>query len=143
MFDSKRALLPAAFNNWWRHHRRFETMILAALDSIHPGLMVTNDANFGSEFEHIIDRALTTPRWRERRHESRVNKQYLVFKANNPHTKVNRTTREAWQDHIDIRSEDKCESIHSYHDTPPEEHEDECLFKPPDALEEDVLTYNI
>jgi hypothetical protein len=62
MFDSKGCLLPAVFNNWWRHHRQFETMIPALLDDIHPDLNIINDAEFSPEFEHIINRALgSTP----------------------------------------------------------------------------------
>jgi hypothetical protein len=58
MFDSKGCLLPAAFNDWWRHHRRFETMVPALLDEIHPDLDIVNDAGFDQEFERIITRAL-------------------------------------------------------------------------------------
>jgi hypothetical protein len=48
-----------------------------------------------------------------------------------------------WLDHIDITDEDNCESIHSYHDVPPDNHEDERLFKPPDALEDDETTFDV
>jgi hypothetical protein len=137
MYDSKGCLLPTSFNNWWRHHRCFETMIPALLDEIHPDLDIVNDAGFGQEFEHIITRALgSTPRWKEKTRESRVSKQYFKFKGNNPNVKVNRANRSLWLGHIDITDEDDCKSIHSYHDVPPDNHEDERLFKPPDALEE-------
>jgi hypothetical protein len=33
--------------------------------------------------------------------------------------------------------------MHSYHDVPPDDHEDDRLFKPPDALEEDETTSDI
>jgi hypothetical protein len=144
MYDSKDCLLPSAFNNWWRHHRCFETMVPALLDGIHPDLDIVNDAEFDQEFEHIITRALgSIPRWKERARESRVSKQYLRFKESNPNVKVDRANRSLWLDHIDITDEDDCESMHSYHDVPPDNHEDEHLFKPPDALEEDETTSDI
>jgi hypothetical protein len=116
----------------------------ALLDEIHPDLGVVNDAGFGPEFEHIITRALgSTPRWKEKARESRVSKQYLKFKSDNPDATVNRANRSTWVDHIDITDEDDCESMHSYHDVPPDNHEDERLFKPPDALEEDETTSDI
>jgi hypothetical protein len=144
MYDSKGCLLPASFNNWWRHHRRFETMVPVILDEIHPDLDIVNDAEFEQEFEHIITRALgSTPRWKEKARESRVSKQYLRFKEDNPNVKVNRANRSLWLDHIDITDDDDCESIHSYHDVPSDNHEDEHLFKLPDALEEDETTSDI
>jgi hypothetical protein len=144
MYNSRGCLLPAAFNNWWHHHRRFEIMIPALLDEIHPKLGIVNDAGFGLEFEHIITRALgSTPRWKERAREFWVSKQYLKFKASNPAVQVNRANRSTWLEHIDINDEDDCESVYSYHDVPPDDHEDECLFKSPDALEEDVTMHGI
>jgi hypothetical protein len=95
MFDSKGTFMPAAFNNWWRQHRRFEIMISTLLDDLNPDLAVTNDVEFGPEFEYVISRALgSLSRWKEKRCEERVNRQYHTFKANNPGAKVNRDTRD-------------------------------------------------
>jgi hypothetical protein len=141
MYNSKGCLLPAAFNNWWRRHRRFETMIPALLDEIHPNLDIVNDAGFSLEFEPIISRALgLTPQWREKEREAWVVKQYLKFKENNPNAKVNWATKATWHGHINIADDDDCESMHSYHETPLDAHEDKRLFKPSDALKEDETT---
>jgi hypothetical protein len=144
MYGSKGCLLPAAFNNWWRHHRRFETLIPAMLDDIYPDLFNVNNAGFGLDFEHIISRALgPMPRWKEKGRESKVVKQYLRFKNDNPGVKVNHANRDAWHERIDINDNDDCKSMHSYHEIPPDDHENERLFKPPDALEEDETTSDI
>jgi hypothetical protein len=52
---------------------------------------------------------------------------------------VNKSIRNMWQGYIDIMEDNNCKSLHLYQEFPSKNHDNECLFKPSNALEENTI----